>query len=37
MVLVTHDQEVADVAHRTIYMRDGHVVAREEVVHAAHP
>jgi putative ABC transport system ATP-binding protein len=37
MVLVTHDQEVADVAHRTIYMRDGHVVPREEVVHAAHP
>jgi putative ABC transport system ATP-binding protein len=37
MVLVTHDQDVADVAHRTIYMRDGHVVSREEVSHATHP
>jgi putative ABC transport system ATP-binding protein len=37
MVLVTHDEEVAEVAHRTIYMRDGHVVAREEVVHAVAP
>ncbi|HEX5657486.1 MAG TPA: ABC transporter ATP-binding protein [Polyangiales bacterium] len=36
MVLVTHDQDVADVAHRTIYMRDGHVVDRE-VAHASHP
>jgi putative ABC transport system ATP-binding protein len=37
MVLVTHDQDVADVAHRTVYMRDGHVVGREEAEHAAHP
>ena len=35
MLLVTHDEEVAEVAHRTIYMRDGRVVPREEVVHAS--
>jgi len=35
MLLVTHDQDVADVAHRTIYVRDGHIVDRSEVVHAA--
>jgi putative ABC transport system ATP-binding protein len=34
MILVTHDEDVAEVAHRTIYMRDGLVVDREEVVHA---
>jgi len=38
MLLVTHDEEVADVAHRTIYVRDGLIVDREEVVHASiHP
>ncbi len=38
MLLVTHDEEVAEVAHRTIYVRDGRVVPREEVVHAVgHP
>jgi len=38
MLLVTHDEEVAEVAHRTIYMRDGLVVPREEAVHAtSHP
>ena len=35
MLLVTHDDDVAQVAHRTIYMRDGLVVPREEVVHGA--
>jgi len=35
MLLVTHDDDVASSAHRTIYMRDGLVVAREEVIHAA--
>jgi putative ABC transport system ATP-binding protein len=34
MLLVTHDEEVAEVAHRTIYVRDGLIVDREEVVHA---
>jgi putative ABC transport system ATP-binding protein len=34
MLLVTHDDDVAQAAHRTIYMRDGRVVDREEVVHA---
>lgn len=34
MLLVTHDEEVAEVAHRTIYVRDGRVVDRSEVVHA---
>ncbi|MDB4972592.1 MAG: hypothetical protein JWN48_933, partial [Myxococcaceae bacterium] len=35
MLLVTHDQDVADVAQRTIYVRDGHIVDRAEVVHAS--
>ena len=34
MLLVTHDDDVAQAAHRTIYVRDGRVVDREEVVHA---
>jgi ABC-type lipoprotein export system ATPase subunit len=34
MLLVTHDEDVAQVAHRTIYVRDGLIVAREEVLHA---
>jgi ABC-type lipoprotein export system ATPase subunit len=39
MILVTHDEEVAVAAQRTIYVRDGLIVDREEVVHAptAHP
>ncbi|MET0340874.1 MAG: ABC transporter ATP-binding protein [Polyangiales bacterium] len=37
MLLVTHDDDVAQAAHRTIYMRDGLVVPREEVVHGAAP
>jgi putative ABC transport system ATP-binding protein len=37
MILVTHDEEVAVAAQRTIYVRDGRVVDREEVVHAAAP
>ncbi|MDB4986204.1 MAG: glnQ [Myxococcaceae bacterium] len=35
MLLVTHDQDVADTAFRTIYVRDGHIVDRAEVVHAS--
>ena len=35
MLLVTHDEDVADVAFRTIYVRDGHIVDRAEVVHAS--
>ena len=38
MILVTHDEEVAEAAQRTIYVRDGRIVDRQEVVHAAsHP
>jgi ABC-type lipoprotein export system ATPase subunit len=37
MLLVTHDDDVAQAAHRTIYVRDGRVVDREEVVHATGP
>jgi ABC-type lipoprotein export system ATPase subunit len=34
MLLVTHDEDVAQAAHRTIYVRDGRVVDREEALHA---
>ncbi|MEY4511211.1 MAG: hypothetical protein RLZZ450_3333 [Pseudomonadota bacterium] len=34
MLLVTHDDDVAQAAHRTIYVRDGLIVSREEVMHA---
>jgi putative ABC transport system ATP-binding protein len=34
MLLVTHDDDVAQAAHRTIYVRDGLIVSREEVLHA---
>lgn len=36
MILVTHDEEVSASAERTIYVRDGRVVDREDVVHASH-
>jgi putative ABC transport system ATP-binding protein len=35
MLLVTHDDDVAHVAHRTIYVRDGLIVPREEALHAS--
>jgi ABC-type lipoprotein export system ATPase subunit len=35
MLLVTHDEDVAHVAHRTIYVRDGLIVPREEALHAS--
>jgi len=37
MLLVTHDEDVAQAAHRTIYVRDGRVVDREEALHATAP